>query len=89
MAQRAKITKQHRILREIYQIGKNVSVEELVKATEMSRSEIYTGIRSLKRRGLIKTEYKFFNAAHKHPPIKELIIKMRESSMGRIIKLVR
>jgi len=89
MAQRAKITKQHRILREIYQIGINVSVEELVKATEMSRSEIYTGIRSLKRRGLIKTEYKFFNAKYKHPPIKELIIKMRESSMGRIIKLVR
>jgi len=81
--------KQIIVLKEIYWIGKRTDVDEIVKATEMSKEEVYEAIRHLKRRGFIKVKREVGKAGYKSPPKGKIYIEINYDSLKRIKEIIK
>jgi len=86
-----KIRNQTIVLKELYDTGKKMIVNNIVKNTKLSFSQVHNALTHLYRRGLTKKSLKNANehTGYKKPPLKELNIEINDNVLPRIKSLLK
>ena len=85
--------KQIKVLKEIFQVGKEITPKEISKATGLTKREVYSALRSLYRRMLIKKRRVMGKKdsqeeiGYKSPPNNTILVRINDDSIRRAREL--
>jgi len=76
------------ILKELYDTGKKMSVDKIMKNTRFSLSQVHNALKDLERRKLIKKEKVYGDASYKVPPRNKIMVEVNDDVVPRIKSLL-
>ena len=81
--------KQIKVLKEIYRSRGNITVNELVIMTELTKRQVYNALHDLKNRKLIIKKKESSSAKQHIPPKNKIYIEVNTPILKRIRELIK
>lgn len=72
------------VLKELYDTGKKMSVNQVIRNTGLTLREVHNALTDLKNRKLIKKEKVYGDASYKVPPKNKIYVEINENVLNRI-----